>query len=301
MNTKLLAFFIILLFVLKKHELIQSSYEQLIIFTIFCIIITTNFDKYLEHLEGSNEAIQTVASVYNSSSMTVKDLNITGNLTCSGTSKLGMWEVRGDKIGIKDRGDIELSPDKWVRLYDYGTATYNPCGFAGNQSWVQSGSYAGGTTTIGSLKIGGSTLTETNLKPLLLRKNNIAGYFSIRGLAYKIPLYYGCNMLWPDHNVSVNIVKNTVKSQKYIWQSYYDMRNARDNDQNWVPRSLIVFAGYIVRFYYWDAPSTAKEIFTEGEYEWPDNTFTRRVHLIFVSLVEEGPYPDDRNGSQMAA
>ena len=47
MNIALLALFITILFVLKKNKAIQSSYEQLIIFTIFCVIITTKFDQYL--------------------------------------------------------------------------------------------------------------------------------------------------------------------------------------------------------------------------------------------------------------
>jgi len=176
-------------------------------------------------LDGqSNEAIQSVASVYNTSVMTVKDLNVTGNLTvsgntsCTGTSTLGQWSIRNDKIGIKDRGDIHLAPDKWVRLLNYDEAIYNPNGFAGNQSYSQSSTHLGNT-----MKIGETSLGEINLKSLTFRKNNVAGYYSIRAYGYKIPIYYGINMLWTDkysHTYAMNIVKNTEKSQKYIWTAY---------------------------------------------------------------------------------
>ena len=67
------------------------------------------------------------------------DLNISGTQEVKGkitspNGKMGSWEIRGQKIGVPGRADMDLAPDKWIRNYIYGTTSYSPdVGFAGNK------------------------------------------------------------------------------------------------------------------------------------------------------------------------
>lgn len=54
------------------------------IFAIVLIIYFYNNDEDSEHLDGSNEAVQTIATVYNSSNMTVGNISITTDATIAG-------------------------------------------------------------------------------------------------------------------------------------------------------------------------------------------------------------------------
>lgn len=300
MNKELLALFLVVLMVMKKYEAIQIGYEHILILVIFSIILSLDSNYEFEHLT-SNEAVQSIASIYNNSAMTVSDLNVTGKLTVTGdivgqnnlsvakTSTLGKWSVRDNRIGISGLGDLHLADDKWVRLYDYNTTNYNPSGLAGSNLW--SG---------GGLTVGGVGLSGTNLGSLILRKTNVAGYFGIRGYASKTPIYYGWNMMWKDHNRLLNLVSRSGKPMRYTYSADYDMRQSSDGDENWRPRTLVLFPGYIAKFFYWSiASSASRDVINTGEYEWGDGTFPGRVHAIYVSLVEEGAYAETRTGQQL--
>jgi hypothetical protein len=98
----------------------------------------------MEHMADlSPEAIQNIASVYNKDTLTVTNLNVTGNLKVNGNSNLGQWNIRDDRIGIPNRGDMHLHADKWLRLLEtdkdtntYATSTAGG-GFAGRNLWCQ--------------------------------------------------------------------------------------------------------------------------------------------------------------------
>jgi hypothetical protein len=89
----------------------------------------------------SNEAVQNLASVYNLDNMKVTNLEVTGNLLVGGVATLGQWNIRQDRIGIPDRGDLHLAPDQWMRLKGYGKvgsgpADYNDQGFASRNNYI---------------------------------------------------------------------------------------------------------------------------------------------------------------------
>jgi len=78
----LLALFITSLFILSYYKLINIESKYIILLAIFSIIITLNIN-----IEGfDNEAIQNIASVYNSANMTVDNLTVNGKLTVKGGS-----------------------------------------------------------------------------------------------------------------------------------------------------------------------------------------------------------------------
>ena len=85
-----------------------------------------------------------------------------GNLSVSeGISTLGKYNIRGDRIGIPERGDIQISADKWVRNYDYDATTYSGStgvgGFAAKNLWCSDGGalYTNSATVSGNATIGG--------------------------------------------------------------------------------------------------------------------------------------------------
>ena len=67
----------------------------------------------------------------------------------SKSRKCGTWNIRNDRIGIPERGDIHLHTDGWQRAFTYdapyGSTAYNKGGFAGRELWY-AGS-AGGKIT----------------------------------------------------------------------------------------------------------------------------------------------------------
>ena len=126
----------------------------------------------------ANEALGNIAAIYNKGEMTVTNLKVTGNLDVTGNSivggtstlkntnvagtlgvtgnstvsgkmtagsgKLGSYEIRGDRIGIPGRADIQIGGDKWCRLFDYNGKAYAGTagkvgGFAGKNLWCNEG------------------------------------------------------------------------------------------------------------------------------------------------------------------
>lgn len=299
MKRKLYIFLLVCTILLKLRGFVTIDYQVIILVSLILMIDILNTPNYenLEHLTN-NEALQLIASLYNDGNMIVKNLtvsgdtNITGNLTTKGISTLGKVSIRDNKVGVSGSSDIDFGADKWVRAFNYGTGDYST-----NAGFSSTNMYA---TT--NLTIAGTNVTEPSLKILNKKKNNVAGYFSIKAYGMKTPLYYGWNMMWPDHNRSVNLVNRTVKTQAYIsYSGGQNMVNAKDGNQDWTPRYLIVYPGYIAKLYYWDIAPASSDVYPEGEYKWdagsPRNL---RVHFIYVSLAEEGPYSDTRTPGQLS-
>ncbi len=94
--------------------------------------------KETEHYtQISNDALQTLSSVYNNGTLTVTNLNVTGD------AQIGKWTVKGNAIGMPGIADINLGSDGWVRLLKYGSTDINAYsgsggtgGFAAYNLWA---------------------------------------------------------------------------------------------------------------------------------------------------------------------
>jgi hypothetical protein len=73
-----------------------------------------------------------------------------------GTSTLGSWRIKNDRIGIPNRGDIHLAGDQWIRLKQFDGEDYNDNGFASRNIWA-----AVGNSYLNNIRMGSwSTLLE---------------------------------------------------------------------------------------------------------------------------------------------
>ncbi len=264
------------------------SYVIILAILLIILYVVNSNDQSKEHFDITNEAAQGIASIYNSNKFSVTNANITDTLT---TKTLNATSVTADSQVVKTSNvsgvftaDSIITPN---------TVTANNITASGNIT-------AGGNVTTNNAVINGNTTVTGQLikKSPVYRKHDPAGYFGIYAYGFTIPLYYGWNMMWGDHNRSMNLRKKTSLPVSY---ANTDMRNAGDGDQNWTPRFLTVFPGYIARFYYWDVPSTNNDIYNSGEYDWtggsPGNN--KRVHLINISLLEEGPNSNTSSASSL--
>lgn len=118
------------------------------------------------------EALQTLGSMYNKGELNISkinvtsDVNISGNLnvigkSTLGSSKIGNWEIRNDRIGIPNRGDLHLHTDNWIRLKNYNTDEYagsgTSGGFAGKNLWCSGGSLSAQNVNTQNLNASGNT------------------------------------------------------------------------------------------------------------------------------------------------
>lgn len=298
-----------------------------VVLLILCLILYMIPNNKIENMEGmsslSNEAIQGIASIYNNDKLIVTNANISGNLNVGNTTISGKLTTApidvSDRVNLTSPNVSSLSGYKMTRTDEDGVlhewASYHtPKSYGQNdyQIWEYKmgsdgkncGSVAGGVCSPrfiisqgGNVKIPGSLNVNGNVNVYgnmirsapIYRKHDVAGYFGIYAYGFRIPLYYGWNMLWPDHDRSMNLRKHTSAPVSY---QNIDMRNAGNGDKNWTPRFLTVYPGYIARFYYWDVKSTDSDIYNSGEYDWTGGSpgGGLKVHLIYISLVEEGPY-----------
>lgn len=277
----------------------------------------------------SNEAIQNIASVYNLNKIDASNATITGDLTsASATIANGLvaGKITSSNINVVapdssgyygynlSRTDENGSNHGWSLYHTPKINGQNDLQFwesmvgsDGKSCDSKSGGFCtprliisqgGDVKANGNMVIGGNTTVNSDIivtgklkkNNMLYRKNDVAGYFGVFGYARRVPLYYGWNMMAPDHNRTMNLRKKTSLPVSY---SGIDMRDGSDGDQNWTPRFLTVFPDYLVRFYYYDVPSTDKDVYAEGEYDWTSESpgQGRRVHLINVSF-KESPYND---------
>jgi len=122
----------------------------------------------------------------------------------------------------------------------------------------------------------------------IYRKHDVAGYFQIRAYGLKVPIYYGFNMFWRDHNLKEALRNKNGWPEFMINNVGIDMREAHDGDQNWTARYLTVFPGYKVRLYSWggnNLDARDEPVRGVGEYPFPDTS--KRIHAIYVALSEE--------------
>jgi len=131
------------------------------------------------------------------------------------------------------------------------------------------------------------------IMPLMYRKYMVAGYFKVKAYGYKVPLYYGWNILWKndqsDRIASRLMVYEYTNSRSInnVSNAYIDTRDGGNN--NWYPRGLVLFPGYYARLLYWDINSTNNDTFSSGIYNWITPINNKNVHLIHITLQEEGP------------
>jgi hypothetical protein len=161
----------------------QSTINIIFILSIIILFLLHFFDTQCvgidslnEHLSvgtaASNESLQNIASVYNTGTLIVDNLQVKNSvqigkdLQVGGKSTLGQWTIYNDRIGIPSRGDINLATDQWVRLYNYGTNDYTgQGGFAGQNLWssnsVRAPTLSGDVNVSGNITMnGGGVLTD---------------------------------------------------------------------------------------------------------------------------------------------
>jgi len=132
------------------------------------------------------------------------------------------------------------------------------------------------------------TINDSLMLPMLYRKHDTAGYLYIRAYGYKVPLYYGFNMAFTDHNIKEAVRAKNKWPESMFSNTILDLRQANNNtDQNWVARYLVVFPGYKIRLYMWGGNNFTDKLGVKGvgEYLFPDND--SRIHGIYVALAEE--------------
>lgn len=177
----------------------------IIVFNTYSISCLENEVNSLKKIEGfnnsdlSNEALANIASIYNNKNLTVTNLNVTGNLTVAGNSsvqgntttngtasitgklttgsaKIGLYELRGERIGIPGRADLYIDKDKWCRL-----TNYNDNALAGVPA--VSGGFMSANTVVGTDGMGGNIFTNmVNGKPPIGRYDKINIIYSDRYL-----------------------------------------------------------------------------------------------------------------------
>lgn len=302
----------------------------------------------IENFEISNEAVQNIASIYNSDKISVSNADITSSLTTNnlyastisspnitlastnssdnygyslnrtdennknhiwnllhanqayGQNDLQFWELKAGTDGLacnSSSSDAICSPHFIVKSGG-NIEMNNNLSIKKDLSIINNLTSTGNISTTGNLSIGGN-LIQNNI----YRKHNIAGYFHINQNSFKIPLYYGWNMMYPDTTKALNLRKNSGFDQSMISFSGItavdDDLIQKKNKYRFFPRYLIVFPGYIARLYYDDVPSTDIDVFTSGEHNLenplPPVGFGKVVSLIYISLDEEGPYSANLN------
>lgn len=141
----------------------------LMLFALF-IFFPCNHTLNEGYSQESLEAIQDIASVYNNGTLTVNNLHVTkqivndGDLQVAGNSTLGQWNIRNDRIGIPDRGDMNLAPDSWIRLFTFNGGDYpSNGGYAGKNLWCANGSLSASSVGTNSLSTNSGTLGGGNL------------------------------------------------------------------------------------------------------------------------------------------
>jgi len=156
----------------------------------------------------------------------------------------------------------------------------------GNEDIKGNLTVTGNETVNGIMTIGGALMMAP-----IYRKHMPAGYIFVRAYGFKIPLYYGFNQMWPDHNVAMVVKSKLGAKQNMMHYTNIDIRQA--GDPNWTPRYLTVLPGYKIRLYYWGPFFVAKDAaYATGEYDWEGGSPGNALHGAYVSLAEENPGPD---------
>ena len=119
-----LIFFIIIILLKFKSLIVIDTTILIIIFITGCISLSS--DTLFEPFETSNEAVQTVSSIYNSGNMSVSNLRVTGNLIVDGDCKggsltTGAFKLSGEGDNLVLRNGTNTD---WINVIDK-TGTIN--------------------------------------------------------------------------------------------------------------------------------------------------------------------------------
>ena len=123
----------------------------------------------------------------------------------------------------------------------------------------------------------------------IYRNHDVAGYLQIRAFGYKIPLYYGFNMLFRNHDIMNSIrIKNNLKDYQCNYNNVDIATNVRADDKNYTLRYLTIFPSYKAKIYYHLWKSGA--IVNAGEHAFDDSQ-TQILHAVWVVLDSEQDPP----------
>jgi len=101
--------------------------------TLLLIVIRINSGG-IEGWTSNSEMIHNLSSLYNDKKVVLDTIEVK-------SAKIGDWYIRGDRMGIKDRGDLWLADDGWCRLVtpDGDKFAYNNAGFGGRDLFTTKG------------------------------------------------------------------------------------------------------------------------------------------------------------------
>uniref|UniRef100_A0A6C0EAZ8 Uncharacterized protein n=1 Tax=viral metagenome TaxID=1070528 RepID=A0A6C0EAZ8_9ZZZZ len=324
---------ITLLFLYSKKTLTN------VLIYLVALLMSYYISDTSEHFTTSNEAVQNIASIYNSNQLTVGNANVTNTLTtnsaiitsanisdsltaksikCNSASVNGNISVVSPDSDIYslgfDRKDEDGRANSW-RLWHmnkgYGQNDLQIWQYKEGTDGKSCGSTAGGFCGVRmSIKGNGDVMAHNDLYALqnmsvngnfiryapIYRKHDVAGYLRVLANGYKVPLYYGWNILWANTDI-IRKIRLFAGSQGKINYANIDTRQG-DND-DWRARYFVLFPGYTARFFYFFTPSDdANDFFQTGEYEWERGrtgpNANANVHVIYVGLVEEPPIAERR-------
>jgi len=276
--------------------------KVLIFMIIFLIIILSFWNKSIEGYQDT-EIIDNIASLLNTENMIVTNLTTTGAINANSidSTTAVAKSISGQSINITEsNGGVD---NVWKLTSEKNSLKLDHCKSCSQESDCSDGKMCNnnivsfgseGVSILGNLSLTGNIKMND-----MFRKNQPAGYFGVYAYAYKVPLFYGWNIMWLDHNRSMNLRKNTKKPVRYVG---LDMR--ANNDDNWIPRYLTIFPGYIAKLYYWGSNSTAADAYSAGDYDWTSGSPSGNrgpVCLIYVSFDTEGPYPSNSTVAQLTA
>jgi len=245
-------------------------------------------------------------------------LGVTGNTTVGGTLGVTGNTTLGGRLTITGKGVAQDTFESGGDLvgYSYVFAGSNNVRVRLGETWGTPGIYAMGTGTTENDKLTlmsssgkvhvGSTLSGVkphnlivtgNLQILdpVIRRNQIAGYFKIRAYGYKVPLHYGFNMLFEQHERTEKLRNSHGFPDSQI-HFYRATSMNGDNNNDWRPRHLVVFPGYKIRIYFWRSHGfeTSTASYPPGEHIFADNAFTEVAHGLQVRFEEESGEPPNR-------
>ena len=206
-----------------------------------------------------------------------KNSTVTGNLTVTGatttTGNINAGGTYNTRIG-----------DVWASPGVYAEGTKNLIIAAGGGTVFvgkADGTVANNLTVTGNLTV---------LDPDMF-KSQVAGYYHISAAVYKVPLYYGINMMWNDGDFAERNRNAYGFTTTQVHFTGLDMRNGNDGSQVWMPRGLVVNPGYQIKLFMGNGPpynALGKSSFKKGSYSFSNSDFSNyRAHVIIVTGASE--------------
>ena len=142
-----------------------------------------------------------------------------------------------------------------------------------------------------------------NDQEMNIPKNNIVfsepidpcAYYKIRGFGYKVPLYYGWNVLWPDNTwtefLRTNVTWNGSTSDKYINNNGVNLVNTCQKDSDCSARYVAVKPGYKISTYAYTSnlTMTYMETIYPGEYLFDDLKYMNDSgsnYIVYIIAVQ---------------